>query len=172
MSDPVIDYGLLNQAAADIQDLFPEIGRIKNSVRSEGRATIETVPGQVDENNADLGPGTTYTTIAAVSGSFSYISDDFEYEPAEFRLDFCARDGAAVSLPTVAKPAFTVGRNGVELRALDARGTLRIGEHETPGSARRPARYSRPTRKACKCSAPPTAAWSTPMPRARPCSAA
>ena len=71
--------------------------------------------------------------IAAVSGSFSYISDDFEYEPAEFGLDFCARDGVMASLPTVAKPAFIVGpRNGVELRELDARGTLRIGGTEYP----------------------------------------
>ena len=72
------------------------------------------------------------TTIAAVSGSFSYISDDFEYEPAEFCLDFCARDGKTVSLPTIAKPAFIVGRTGVVLRDLDACGTLRIGEHEYP----------------------------------------
>ncbi|MBR7831822.1 protein kinase [Actinospica durhamensis] len=69
--------------------------------------------------------------IAAVNGSFSFISDDFEYEPADPCLDFCARDGITVSLPTVAKPAFIVGQDGgVQLRELDARGTLRIGERE------------------------------------------
>jgi serine/threonine protein kinase len=68
------------------------------------------------------------TTIAAVTGSFSFISDDFSYEPAEYCLDFCARDGMTVSLPTVTKPAFIVVRDGgVRLRELDARGTLRIG---------------------------------------------
>ena len=67
-------------------------------------------------------------TIAAVTGSFSFISDDLSYEPAEFCLDFCARDGMTVSLPTIAKPAFSVQRDGaVRLRELDARGTLRIG---------------------------------------------
>jgi len=67
MSDLVIDYGLLNQAANDIQNLSPEINRIKNSVRSEGRATVETVPGQVNENNPELGPGTTlYRELGAL----------------------------------------------------------------------------------------------------------
>ena len=79
-------------------------------------------------------------TIAALSGSFSYISDDFEYEPAEFCLDFCARDAATVSLPTVAKPALVIGRGEggdvVRLLELDARGTLRIGgrRHQWIGS--------------------------------------
>ncbi|MBR7828491.1 hypothetical protein KDK95_19425, partial [Actinospica sp. MGRD01-02] len=72
---------------------------------------------------------TAETMLAAVTGSFSFISDDADYEPAEFCLDFCARDGMTVSLPTVAKPAFIVGRDGrVQLRELDARGTLRIAD--------------------------------------------
>lgn len=66
--------------------------------------------------------------IAAVNGSFSFISDDVEYQPEEFCLDFCARDGMTVSVPTVTKPAFIVGRGGVQLRELDARGVLRIGD--------------------------------------------
>ena len=71
------------------------------------------------------------STIAAVNGSFSFISDDFEYEPAEFCLDFCARDGQIVSLPTVPKPALITGHDGVpQLRELDARGTLRIGSRQ------------------------------------------
>jgi hypothetical protein len=70
---------------------------------------------------------------AAVSGSFSFISDDIEYEPAEFCLDFCVREGMTASLPTIAKPAFIVRRDGsVQLRDLDARGTLRIGERCYP----------------------------------------
>lgn len=72
MSDLVIDYGLLNQAAGDIQNLSPEIDRIKNSVRSEGRATVETVPGQVNENNPDLGPGTAlYRELGAFYSKWS-----------------------------------------------------------------------------------------------------
>ena len=74
--------------------------------------------------------------IAAVSGSFSFISDDLDYQPEEFCLDFGARDGMTVSVPTVTKPAFIVGRRGVQLRELDARGLLRIGDrrHEWIGS--------------------------------------
>lgn len=68
-------------------------------------------------------------TIAALSGSFSFISDDAGYQPAEPCLDLCIRDGVTVSLPTAAKPAFLVGRNGISLRTVDARGTLSIGEH-------------------------------------------
>lgn len=69
-------------------------------------------------------------TVAAISGSFSFISDDVDYEPAEFCLDFCARDGMTVSLPTATKPALVVGRDGVRLGELEARGRLRIGERE------------------------------------------
>jgi len=58
MSDLVISYGLLNQAANDIKNLSPEINRIQNTVRAEGRgATYESVPGQVNADNYDLGPG-------------------------------------------------------------------------------------------------------------------
>ncbi|MFL6117717.1 MAG: protein kinase domain-containing protein [Catenulispora sp.] len=66
--------------------------------------------------------------VAAVNGSFSFISDDAGYQPEEFCLDFCARDGGTVSLPTVAKPAFLVGPGGARLRELDARGMLRLGD--------------------------------------------
>lgn len=76
----------------------------------------------------DVGPAVR-PTLAAVTGSFSFISDDLDYEPAEFCLDFCARNGMTVSLPTIAKPAFIVSQNGdVHLRDLDARGTLRIAD--------------------------------------------
>ncbi|OLE26680.1 MAG: hypothetical protein AUG49_07545, partial [Catenulispora sp. 13_1_20CM_3_70_7] len=68
------------------------------------------------------------SVVAAVNGSFSFISDDSGYQPEEFCLDFCARDGMTVSLPTVAKPAFIAGPGGVRLRELDARGVLRIGD--------------------------------------------
>jgi hypothetical protein len=95
----------------------------------------------VDTNRAVVGaysePGGCYlpdllggATIAAISGSFSFISDDADYEPAEFCLDFCARDGMTVSLPTATKPALVVGRGGVRLGELEARGTLRIGDRE------------------------------------------
>ena len=103
-------------------------GRITNSYE----LTVDTRRAVV---GAHSGPDGFYlpdlllgdATIAAISGSFSYISDDFDYQPEEFCLDFCARDGVTVSLPTVSKPAFVVGRDGVRLGELDARGTLGIG---------------------------------------------
>jgi hypothetical protein len=65
--------------------------------------------------------------LAALSGSFSFISDEPDYQPAEPCLDFAHRGGETVSLPTAAKPAFLIRRGRPELRHLDARGTLRIG---------------------------------------------
>jgi hypothetical protein len=68
--------------------------------------------------------------LAALSGSFSFISDDADYQPAEPCLDFCVRDGVAVSLPTATKPAFLVGAEGggVSLQTLTAEGELLIGD--------------------------------------------
>jgi hypothetical protein len=58
VSDLKISCGKLYQAQNDIQNLSPEISRIQNTVRAEGRgATYETVPGQVNSDNTDLGPG-------------------------------------------------------------------------------------------------------------------
>ena len=104
-------------------------GRITNSYE----LTVDTSRAVVDVHS---GPDGFYlpdlllrdeATIAATSGSFSYISDDFDYQPAEYCLDFCAREGMTVSLPTATKPALVVGRGGVRLGELEARGTLRIG---------------------------------------------
>jgi hypothetical protein len=97
MSDLVMDYSLLNQAAQDIKSLSPEITKVQNSVRSEGRGgEVETVPGLVNENNDDLGPGTTlYRELGAfyskwgtdmsnamdalnkLAGYFSGVADSF-----------------------------------------------------------------------------------------------
>jgi len=52
-----IDYSLLNDAATDIKGLSPEIKRIKNAVKPGYRSVVETVPGLVNENNLELGPG-------------------------------------------------------------------------------------------------------------------
>lgn len=72
MSDLVLDYALLNQASKDISDLSPQISKIKNAVRAEGRAVVETVPGLVNENNTELGPGTTlYRELGAFYGKWS-----------------------------------------------------------------------------------------------------
>ncbi|MFF3265065.1 hypothetical protein ACFYWO_38620 [Streptomyces sp. NPDC002932] len=65
--------------------------------------------------------------IAAVSGAFSFISDEPSHQPAEPCLDFCFRFGETVSLPTVTKPAFLVCRGQPSLRTLLAAGTLRVG---------------------------------------------
>jgi len=67
------------------------------------------------------------TTVAAVSGSFSFISDEPDYQPAEPCLDFCLRDGRTVSLPTIAKPALLMYRGRPTLRGLEARGSLLVG---------------------------------------------
>jgi hypothetical protein len=72
MSDLVMDYALLNQAAQDITNLSPQITKIKNAVHSEYRGgSVETVPGLVNENNTDLGPGETlYRALGAFYGSW------------------------------------------------------------------------------------------------------
>ncbi|MBO4260247.1 hypothetical protein [Streptomyces griseorubiginosus] len=64
--------------------------------------------------------------FAAVSGSFSFISDDPSYQPAEPCLDFCCRNGAVMSLPTVSKPAFLVHHGQATIGMLKAAGTLRV----------------------------------------------
>lgn len=66
--------------------------------------------------------------LAAVSGSFCFISDDPRYQPAEPRLDFCCRKGEIVSLPTVTKPAFLMYRGQPSVRTLRAEGTLLIDD--------------------------------------------
>ncbi|MER7461578.1 hypothetical protein [Streptomyces sp. NPDC097981] len=66
--------------------------------------------------------------VAAVNGSFSYISDDPAHQPAEPCLDFCCRAGTTVSLPTVTKPAFLVHGGRLTVRTLPATGTLRIDD--------------------------------------------
>ncbi|WP_405533397.1 hypothetical protein OG592_40045 [Streptomyces avidinii] len=65
--------------------------------------------------------------VAAVSGSFSFISDEPDHRPAEPCLDFCSRQGETVSLPTVTKPAFLVHRGRPSLHILPATGTLVLG---------------------------------------------
>ncbi|MFD9562208.1 phosphodiester glycosidase family protein [Streptomyces sp. NPDC059994] len=62
--------------------------------------------------------------IAAVSGSFAFISDDPSYQPTEPCLDFCCRAGHITSLPTATKPALLVYEGRLRLVPLDARGTL------------------------------------------------
>jgi hypothetical protein len=96
VSDLLLDYALLNQASQDIKDLSPQIKKISNAVRAEGRAEVETVPGLVNENNTELGPGTTlYRELGAfysrwgsdmsnamdalnkLAGYFSGVADSF-----------------------------------------------------------------------------------------------
>jgi Phosphotransferase enzyme family/Phosphodiester glycosidase len=66
-------------------------------------------------------------TVAAVSGSFSFISDDPSYAPVEPCFDLCVREGMVASLPTSDKPALLV-RDGVAItRRVRARGRLVVG---------------------------------------------
>jgi len=53
----VVGYALLNQAANDIKALSPESDRIQNTARLEGRAVVQFVPGQVNNDDYQLGPG-------------------------------------------------------------------------------------------------------------------
>ncbi|MFG2386703.1 hypothetical protein [Streptomyces avermitilis] len=64
------------------------------------------------------------TAQAAVSGSFSFISDDPVYQPAEPSLDFACRGGQVMSLPTASKSAFLVHRGMPSIRTLLTAGTL------------------------------------------------
>jgi serine/threonine protein kinase len=66
-------------------------------------------------------------TVAAVSGTFSFISDEPHHQPAEPCLDFSVVDGRVTSLPTIAKPALLIFQGRPLLRRLAARGTLLLG---------------------------------------------
>lgn len=74
--------------------------------------------------------------VAAVSGSFSYISDDPAYQPAEPCLDFACRDGEITSLPTATKPALLIHEGRPLVRPLAATGTLTVSgrTHSWTGS--------------------------------------
>ncbi|MGW0896227.1 phosphodiester glycosidase family protein [Streptomyces goshikiensis] len=65
--------------------------------------------------------------LAAVSGSFAFISDDPTYQPAEPCLDFCCRNGTVTSAPTAEKPALLVRDGQPVIAPLPARGTLTLG---------------------------------------------
>lgn len=67
------------------------------------------------------------SALAAVSGSFAFISDDPTYQPAEPCLDFCCRDGIVISAPTATKPALLVRDGQPVIESLPARGTLTLG---------------------------------------------
>ena len=67
--------------------------------------------------------------VAAVSGSFSYISDDPDYQPAEPCLDLVCRDGRVTGLPTATKPALLVQHARPLVRTVAATGTLTIAGH-------------------------------------------
>ncbi|MFI9630055.1 phosphodiester glycosidase family protein [Streptomyces sp. NPDC052042] len=79
------------------------------------------------------------STVAAVSGAFSFISDDPDYQPAEPCLDLAIRNGRTASLPTADKPAFLLHHDRPTVRALAATGTLTVAghPHTWTGSKRR-----------------------------------
>ncbi|MFF2374928.1 phosphodiester glycosidase family protein [Streptomyces xiamenensis] len=67
------------------------------------------------------------SVLAAVSGSFAFISDDPSYQPAEPCLDFCCRNGTVISPPTAGKPGLLVRDGQPVIESLPARGTLALG---------------------------------------------
>lgn len=105
-------------------------GRITNSYELTVDPSVLEVRAHSDPEGFHLPELLDGDTLAAISGSFSFISDDARYQPAEPCLDLCVRDGVVVSIPTAVKPALLVGRDGLSLRTLDARGTLSIDERE------------------------------------------
>ncbi len=66
-------------------------------------------------------------TVAAISGSFSFISDDHSYAPVEPCFDLCVREGMVVSLPTSDKPALLSQGGAAIIRQVRARGQLIVG---------------------------------------------
>jgi hypothetical protein len=115
MTDLAIPYGMLNQAANDIQNLTPEINRIQNTIRGGGRgADVELVPGLVNESNGDLGPGLDLVRalgdfyvawqgptsnamdgLGKLEGYFKQIADAFEKADASSAASL--NEGAAIS---------------------------------------------------------------------------
>ncbi|MFF3730782.1 hypothetical protein ACFYXM_10795 [Streptomyces sp. NPDC002476] len=84
------------------------------------------------------------STIAAVSGAFSFISDDPGYQPAEPCLDLTIRDGRTASLPTADKPAFLLHHGRPTVRALASTGTLTIAGHPHTWTGSKHQHQSRP----------------------------
>ncbi|MFE4664594.1 phosphodiester glycosidase family protein [Streptomyces sp. NPDC056716] len=84
--------------------------------------------------------------VAAVSGSFSFISDDPRYRPAEPCLDLCIREGKIVSLPTTAKPALLIRDGQPLITTVEATGTLTLAgrPHHWAGSKTPTAAHSDP----------------------------
>ncbi|WP_340682647.1 hypothetical protein LCL61_28800 [Amycolatopsis coloradensis] len=64
--------------------------------------------------------------LAAVSGSFSFSSDDKGYQPIEPCLDLCCREGRLVSLSTATKPGLIDLADGLFLGPVPAVGTLTV----------------------------------------------
>ncbi|MER5887798.1 phosphodiester glycosidase family protein [Streptomyces sp. NPDC001941] len=67
--------------------------------------------------------------VAAVSGTFAFISDDGAYQPDEPRLDLCCHHGAVASLPIADKPALLLRDGLPTISDLAARGTLTLDGH-------------------------------------------
>ncbi len=66
-------------------------------------------------------------TIAAINGSFSFISDQPSYQPVEPCFDLCVRHGQIVSLPTITKPALVIMSDQIIVQDIDACGAMSIG---------------------------------------------
>ncbi|MGQ0777545.1 MAG: hypothetical protein ACT4NY_24570 [Pseudonocardiales bacterium] len=83
--------------------------------------------------------------VAAVSGSFSYISDDPTYQPTKPCLDLACRDGQIASLPTATKPALLIHQGRPLVRTLTATGTLTIaGRSHTWTGSKNPSKNPQP----------------------------
>lgn len=98
MSDLAISFGLLNQASNDITNLGPEIKRIEaTTTPTATRVSIPLVPGEVNRNDNEIGPGLTlyralgdfYTKwqtpasdamdgLKKLGGYFKQVADAFE----------------------------------------------------------------------------------------------
>lgn len=90
-------------------------------------AAVSCADGFALRSALDRSDGGRTGPVAAVSGTFSFISDDHTYGPVEPCLDLCWRDGVLVSLPTATKPALLIVDGRPVVRDVAARGTLTVG---------------------------------------------
>lgn len=72
------------------------------------------------------------SVIGAVNGSFTFISDDPDYQPVEPHFDLCVRNGVVAGMPSATKPALLVRGATSAAQVVRAEGTIRVGQDVLP----------------------------------------
>ncbi|WP_434444264.1 phosphodiester glycosidase family protein [Lentzea sp. E54] len=70
--------------------------------------------------------------VGAINGSFTFISDDPDYQPAEPHFDLCVRHCVVAGLPSATKPALLVHGSSSTARTVRAKGVIRVGSDVLP----------------------------------------